>query len=171
MGTIQNSINGVLGAVAGAATLGKHIKNQNKEIAAKNAEDEQIVKSTQEAIKNDTIEAASAIAAHEQGFADKIQDYDLKNLDDDELDELREEVDAFRAGKMTEDRLDRMNEAAERYKKYHGNKIDRIYKTGDQLAKAYHSFEELNQRIDASRKLKFNLEAAKERIKARGGKI
>lgn len=171
MGTIQNSLNSMLGAAAGAATLGKHMSNQNKEIAAKNAEDEQIIKTTEAAIKNDTIEAASAIAAHEKGFADKIQDYDLKNLDDDEAEELRQEVEAYRTGKLTEDRLDRIDEAAENYKKYHDNKIDRIYKTGDQLAKAYHSFEELNSRIEASRQLKFNLESAKARIKARGGKI
>ena len=170
MGTIQNSINGMLGAAAGAATLGKHISNQNKEIEAKIAEDEQIIKTTETAMKNDTIEAASAIAAHEPGFAEKIKDYDLQNLDEDEYNELREEVDAYRSGKLMDDRLTRMKEAGENYQKYHNNKIDRIFKTGDQLAKAYHSFEELNQRIEASRQLKFNLESAKARLKARGVK-
>lgn len=40
MGTIQNSMNQMLGTVAGAATLGKHISNQNKELEVKKFEAE-----------------------------------------------------------------------------------------------------------------------------------
>ena len=172
MGAIQNAMNQMTGTIVGAVGAAKHVSNQKKELAAKNAEDEQIIKTTQTNIKNDTIEAASAIAAHEPEFQ-KILDeggYDLKNLTDEQVDSLSKEVDSFRSGKLMNDRLDRMNEAGERYQKYHDNKIDRIYKTGDQLAKAYHSFEELNQRIEASRQLKFNLDAAKARLKAKGVK-
>lgn len=35
MGIIQNSINGGLGTLAGAATMAKHISNQNKELQIK----------------------------------------------------------------------------------------------------------------------------------------
>ena len=38
MGTIQNSLNSMLGTAAAAATAGKHISNQNKEAAVKAAE-------------------------------------------------------------------------------------------------------------------------------------
>lgn len=172
MGAIQNSMNGMLGAAAGAATLGKHISNQNKEIKAANAADEELVETTKKAIKNDTIEAATAIAAHEPEFK-KILDegkYDLTKLTDEQVDKLTQEVEAFRTGKMTEDRIENMKKAGENYQKYKDNKIDRIYKTGDQLKRAYERFRELNQRIDASRQLKFNLEAAQARLKARGVK-
>ena len=37
MGIIQNSINGGLGTLAGAATMAKHISNQNKELQLKQA--------------------------------------------------------------------------------------------------------------------------------------
>ena len=172
MGTIQNSINSMLGSVATMATTSKFISNQNKEIAAKNAQDEQIVASTQSAIKNDTIEAATAISAHEPEFKAILEKggYDLNKLSDEQVASLTKEVDAFRSGKLTQDRIANMQEASERYDKYHDNPIDRIYKTGEQLNKAYESFRELNQRIEASRQLKFNLEAAQARLKARGVK-
>lgn len=170
--SIQGNINGMLGTVAGAAAAGKHINNQTKQIEAANAQDMQIVDATKTAIKNDTIEAATAIAAHEPEFKDILDKggYDLNNLSDEQVDSLTKEVDAFRSGKLTNDRIANMKEAGENYDKYHDNKIDRIYKTGDQLKKAYESFRELNQRIDASRQLKFNLEAAQARLKARGVK-
>lgn len=172
MGTIQNNLNGMLGTMAGFATLSEHISNQNKEIAAANAADQEIVGSTKAAIRNDTIEAAAAISAHEPEFKDILDKggYDLNNLSDEQVDKLTKEVEAFRSGKLTQDRIANMKEAGEDYQKYHDNKIDRIYKTGDRLNKAYQSFRELNQRIDASRQLRFNLEAAQARLKARGVK-
>ena len=170
--SFTNQTLGALGSATGALAAGKYIQNQNKEIAAKNAEDKQIIETTKTAIKNDTIEAAAAISAHEKDFKDMLKEggYDLKNLSDEQVTALSKEVDAFRSGKLTNDRIDRMEEAGEKYDKYHDNKIDRIYKTGDQLNKAYESFRELNQRIDASRQLKFNLEAAQARLQARGVK-
>lgn len=170
--SIQGSVNGMIGSVAGAIATGKHISNQTKDLAAKNAADKEIVANTKTAIKNDTIEAAAAISAHEPEFKAILDkgNYDLNNLSDDQVSALTKEVDAFRSGKLTEDRINNIREAGERYEKYHDNKIDRIYKTGDQLNKAYESFRELNQRIDASRQLKFNLESAQARLKARGVK-
>ena len=169
--SFTNQMLGALGTTTGAIATGKYIQNQNKEIAAKNAED-QIIDTTKTAIKNDTIEAAAAISAHEPEFKKMLNEgkYDLKNLSDEQVTELSKEVDAFRSGKLTDDRIDRMQNAGEKYDKYHDSKIDRIYKTGDQLNKAYESFRELNQRIDASRQLKFNLESAQARLQARGVK-
>lgn len=170
--SFTNQALGALGTATGALAAGEHIKQQKQANEAAIAQDKQIVDTTKTAIKNDTIEAATAIAAHEPEFK-KILDegkYDLTNLSDEQVDSLTKEVDAFRSGKLTEDRIANMKEAGENYDKYHDNKIDRIYKTGDQLKKAYESFRELNQRIDASRQLKFNLEAAKARLSARGVK-
>ena len=170
--SFTNQMLGALGTATGALATGKYIQNQNKELAAKNAEDQQIVDTTKTAIKNDTIEAAAAISAHEHEFKKMLDDgkYDLKNLSDEQVSALSKEVDAIRSGKLKDDRIDRIKDAGEKYKLYHNNKIDRIYKTGDQLNKAYESFRELNQRIDASRQLKFNLESAQARLQARGVK-
>lgn len=170
--SFTNQALGTLGSVAAVSAMSQSVSEQKKANAAKNAEDEQIVKSTKTAIKNDTIEAAAAISAHEPEFKDILDKggYDLNNLSDEQVDKLTKEVDAFRSGKLTQDRITNMKEAGENYQKYKDNKIDRIYKTGDQLKKAYDSFRELNQRIEASRQLKFNLEAAQARLKARGVK-
>ena len=170
--SFTNQMLGALGTATGALATGKYIQNQNKELAAKNAEDQQIVDTTKTAIRNDTIEAAAAISAHEKDFKDILDNgkYDLTKLSDEQVTALSKEVDSFRSGKLTDDRIGRIKDAGENYEKYHNNKIDRIYKTGDQLNKAYESFRELNQRIDASRQLKFNLEAAQARLQARGVK-
>lgn len=180
----QNTINGALGAVAGAATLGKHVSNQNKEIAAKNAQDQQTVDTTKTAIKNDTIEAATAIAAHEPEFQNILDEggYDLKNISEAQIDSLAKEVDSFRAGKLTQDRIDKMGDIKNKInivKELGKNDktVDDINATNTRLgelnsdlSKAYESFRELNQRIEASRQLKFNLESAQARLKARGVK-
>ena len=170
--SFTNQAIGTLGSVAAVSAMSQSVSEQKKVNEAANAADKEIVKSTKTAIKNDTIEAAAAISAHEQEFKDILDKggYDLNNLSDEQVDKLTKEVDAFRSGKLTQDRIANMKEAGENYQKYHDNKIDRLYKTGDQLKKAYDSFRELNQRIEASRKLKFNLEAAQARLKARGVK-
>lgn len=170
--SFTNQAIGTLGSVAAVSAMSQSVSEQKKVNEAANAADKEIVKSTKTAIKNDTIEAAAAISAHEPEFKDILDKggYDLNNLSDEQVDKLTKEVDAFRSGKLTQDRIANMKEAGENYQKYHDNKIDRIYKTGDQLKKAYDSFRELNQRIEASRKLKFNLEAAQARLKARGVK-
>ena len=170
--SFTNQAIGTLGSVAAVSAMSQSVSEQKKVNEAANAADKEIVKSTKTAIKNDTIEAAAAISAHEPEFKDILDKggYDLNNLSDEQVDKLTKEEDAFRSGKLTQDRIANMKEAGENYQKYHDNKIDRIYKTGDQLKKAYDSFRELNQRIEASRKLKFNLEAAQARLKARGVK-
>lgn len=174
--SFTNQALGTLGSLAAVSTMSQSVSEQKKANAAKNAEDEQIVKSTKTAIRNDTIEAATAIKAHEgkeEKFIKTFEgiDFDkLGELDEKGIEDLAKRVDTYRSGKMTDDRIEKMNKAGDKYQKYHDNPIDRIYKTGDNLKKAYESFRELNQRIDASRQLKFNLEAAQARLKARGVK-
>ena len=173
MGTIQNSINGVLGAAAGAAALGKHISNQNTEFAANNAEDQQIIETAKTAIKNDTVEAATAIAAHEDDFRDILEknniDLDkVQEMSDEQIDDLTKKVDDFRSGKMTTDRIGIIKDKGKKLKENKGTENEEKYKS--ELKKAYESFRELNQRIDASRQLKFSLESAQARLKARGVK-
>lgn len=176
MGTIQSSINAGLGTAAGALAAGKHLKQQQLNIDAANAADEQTVKTTKQAIRNDTIEAAAAIQAHEgneEAFKKVFEGIDfnkLGELDDTGIEDLAKRVATYRTGKMTTDRIADIQESGERFQKYHDNKIDRIYKTGDNLKRAYNRFRELNQRIDASEQLKFDLESAEARLKARGVK-
>ena len=180
----QNTINNALGAAGAAVALGKHISNQNKEIAAKNAQDQQTVDTTKTAIKNDTIEAATAIAAHEPEFQSILDKggYDLNNISDEQVNSLAKEVDSFRSGKLTQDRIDKMSDIKNKMnivKELGKNDktVDDINATNNRLgelntdlSKAYESFRELNQRIEASRQLKFNLESAQARLKARGVK-
>lgn len=163
MGEIQSSINQALGTVAGALAASKHLKQQQLNIDAANAADQEIVETTKTAIQNDAIEAQQAILAHAKD----------EGLSGEQITKLKENpayAQELRETTLKENRINRLQEAGERYDKYHNNPIDRIYKTGDQLNKAYESFRELNQRIDASRQLKFNLEAAQARLKARGVK-
>ena len=185
MGTIQNSINGMLGSVATMATTSKFMSNQNKEIAAKNAEDIETIAANKAAYKSDTIEAAEAIAAHEPDFKKMLDDggYDLKNLDENQIDKLGAEVDKYRSGKLTTDRIQRMEDI--RQKKDIVEELGKKDKTPEEieatmnrqaelnkdLEKAYDAFRELNSRIEASRQLKFNITSAQARIQARGGKL
>lgn len=51
--SIQGSVNQGLGIIAGAATLGKHISNQNKELEIKNIENKQVLENMEtELLKN-----------------------------------------------------------------------------------------------------------------------
>lgn len=56
--SIQNDINAMLGTVAAAATMGKHIKNQNQEIANQEAQKKLQIKDLEYANEKDNIELA-----------------------------------------------------------------------------------------------------------------
>lgn len=161
--SFTNQVMSLLGTAAAMSTMGQSVSEQKKANEAANAADQEIVKSTKTAIENDAIEAQQAILAHAKD----------EGLSEEQVNKLKEDpsyAQELRQTTLKENRINRLQEAGERYDKYHDNQIDRIYKTGDQLNKAYESFRELNQRIDASRQLKFNLEAAQARLKARGVK-
>ena len=157
-----------------------------KEIAVKNAEDIETIAANKEAYKNDTIEAAEAIAAHEPKFKAILDKggYDLtKELTENQIDTLGAEVDKYRSGKLTTDRIQRMEDI--RQKKDIVEELGKKDKTPEEikatmnrqaelnkdLGKAYDAFRELNSRIEASRQLKFNIASAQARIEARGGKL
>lgn len=159
----QSSVNQLLSTSTVIAGGAKHFKEQKLQKDAEIAGLEQQQVAAEEALKSDTIEATAAIAAHEPGFAEKVKDYDLQNLDNDEVNELREEVEAFRTGKLTDDRIQRLQEASA----YKGSAKTK----STMLDKAYNAYRELNQRIEATRQLKFSLDSATERLKAlKGGK-
>ena len=193
MGVIQNSVNQALGTAAAAATLGKHIQNQELEKETKLAENAAEFTRKGAAFKNDTIEAATAISAHEPTFSAKVGDKNFKDMSAEELNKMTDEqveklaidVDAFRSGKMTQDRIDRMGKAGEElkaanalkddYVEFKGGeaitKEDKIAEANKHLEKAYEASRELNARIDASRKLKFDIETARKNIATlKGGK-
>ena len=167
--SFTNQTLGVLGTAAGAAYLGKKLQNEKLQTDAANAEDLQTLNRMNDAMRNDSIEAAEAIKAHaaDEGLTPE----QVASLDEKDPDKLAANVDAIRRGIMTENRKTDLKESGERYKKYKGNKIDNIYKTKDNLERAYNRFRELNQRIDASSQLKYERDAAMARLKARGVKV
>jgi hypothetical protein len=109
MGTIQNSINGMLGAAAGAATLGKHISNQNKEIANQEAQKELQVKDLEYANQKDDIEYKNKMAKiHTEMVENPLKDKDGNIITDPKeykQQQLNNEVDTvlkYKSGKRKE---------------------------------------------------------------------
>lgn len=228
---IQNSINQALGTIAGATALGVHTVEAVQNKQAEVAETKEQLNATKKAYKNDTIEAAIAIRAHENDFDPQVGDkkmseYVKKNdkgeivqdsealskaldaLNPDQIKTLADEVEKFRTGKMTTDRvanmdrwgseasqlpgLEEKNREARKvadpltlkggrnavYQKMTGGftrkqmakKIHDAQMANKYLKKSYESFRELNDRIAASRELKFDIKAATEKINRLGGK-
>lgn len=175
--SIQSSFNQAVGTAGALAAFGLNEKAKNVEIESQIAESEQNKAEALKAFRNDTIEAAIAIGSHEDSFNPAIGDkkfkdlstQDLSNLTDDEIDSLGKEVDAFRSGKLTEDRINRMTEASNKPELSFVKNEDgstSIVSRNDYLNKAYESYRELNNRIKASRALKFDIEAARDKINA-----
>ena len=220
MGAIQNQINQGLAQASIGLGIVKHAKAEEKQAKLAEEKNKAEIASTQEqlnasklAYKNDTIEAAKAIGAHEPEFGDmdfngkKIKDItgeEYAGLDDAKIGELGEIVDKFREGKLKDDRIKRLEDASnmketgrhtvKRAQNIPGERLWRQsinVKTGQvvdlymdtpskhvpgkyisnkeyknqQLEKAYDSFRELNDRIAASRELKFDIKAAEEKIR------
>lgn len=220
MGAIQNQINQGLAQASIGLGIVKHAKAEEQQAKLAEEKNKAEIASTQEqlnasklAYKNDTIEAAKAIGAHEPEFGDmdfngkKIKDItgeEYAGLDDAKIGELGEIVDKFREGKLKDDRIKRLEDASnmketgrhtvKRAQNIPGERLWRQsinVKTGQvvdlyrdtpskhvpgkyisnkeyknqQLEKAYDSFRELNDRIAASRELKFDIKAAEEKIR------
>lgn len=182
--SFTNQVMGLLGGAAAASTMSQSVKEQKIAREAANAQDIETIAANKDAYKSDTIEAAEAIAAHEPDFKAILDKggYDLKKLSDDQVDQLGAEVDKYRSGKLTTDRIQRMEDI--RQKKAIVDELGKNDKTPEDitytanrqaelnkdLGKAYDAFRELNSRIEASRQLKFNIDAAQARLKARGVK-
>ena len=157
---IQNSINSLLNTAAAAATMGKHVKQQAAGLAAADAADQETVATTKKAIEADQFEAQQAILAHAKD----------EGLTEEQISKLKENpayAQELRETTLKENRVAGLQEASERYNTYHDNPIDRIYKTGENLTRAYERLRELDQRIDTTRQLKFDLKSAEQRIEAR----
>lgn len=230
MGAIQNQVNsligqvGILGAgVAHAAGQAKANKLAEQKTQAEIAETAEQKAGAIKNLKNDTIEAAEAIYAHSGDEGRTPGDFDpvvggkkwselsseeKANLSENDINALADEVEKFRQGPLTKERIDRMEKAAEerdtakadhdKYKKaleedagLKPKEFKEKYKMGKtamrqklretnpakkdrELKKAYAAFEELNDRIEATRTLRFNISAATEKINMlqtkRGGK-
>ena len=227
MGAIQNQINQTLGQASIAAGIGKHAIAEAKQAEIAEAKNQAEIAATQEqlnaaklAYKNDTIEAAKAIGAHEAEFGElefngkkikEITNDEYAGLDDAKVEELAGIVDKFREGKLKQDRIDRLEEASnlpetgrhtvkrartipsQRVWRQSINvktgKVEDLYRDipakhipgkyisnkdykNQQLEKSYEAFRELNDRIAASRELKFDIKAATEKISRlqQGGK-
>lgn len=94
--SVQNSMNQMLGTVAGAVTLGKHIKNQNKELEIKNIENEQelnkmetsLLKQSRDIITNAGKEGLDALAKNPKdpnAVANELMDNKLIKANEDVL--------------------------------------------------------------------------------------
>lgn len=166
MGTIQSSINAGLGTAAGALAAGKHIKQQQLNIDAANAADQEIVETTQRAIEADQFEAQQAILAHAKDEGLSAEEIDRLKTDPTYAQHLRETV-------MKESRKQGLSLAGKEYDETiaeYGSDSGLGKAAGENLNRAYERLRELNQRIEATNKLKFDLEAAQARLKARGVK-
>lgn len=168
--SVQNALDNITNAALGMAVAGKYVNQQNIENKAKLAEAQQKLQENQTAFEQDTKEAAAAIKAHaaDEGLTEE----EIKSLEETDINKLAQNVDTLRKGKLTENRVNRMEEAAK-------SGVEEDPETGalsfdkearnDFLKAAYKASEENAQRIIASSKLKFNLEQAQAEIKARGG--
>ena len=168
----QNSINNMLGTAGAAATLGKHIKNQNKAIEEqKNAtavqeKNKEIGKANLELKfaeqQEEAYKAEQALNANSLEISKKMQkdlDPDVAgnpDLDEDSYLELKQK----KAGEL----------AAAEMKAFSERKL--AYEMGAQKAKpssknldkANQAFMEAKDAVMARRQLKFDLEAAKKRM-------
>ena len=188
---IQGAINSLIGTAGAAATLGKHLEQQEKaqleaeeakeiekaKVKAEAAATTQHLEESKKAYRNDTIEAAAAIGAHEKSFNpivnskeglksfDKLSPEEIDQLSETDINKLAGDVDKFRNEKLMGDRIYKMQQAA--------SLPNSVRSKGYYLNKAYKSFRELNQRIEASRALEFDIKAATaklEELKKVGGK-
>lgn len=197
MGTIQNSVNQALWNTAGVAATSEHLKGQetaNKLAQSqKNAEIaslEEKLSTTEEAYKNDTIEAAAAIRQNKD--KEKLTDEEIASLEETDINKLAKNVETLREGKLTEKRIADMDKDKDnnpyrnlqptvdaKGKKTYidpltNRKIsEKTFNERNEITEsnisrerkaAYNSFRELNERIAVTRELKFNIENAKARL-------
>lgn len=162
MGAIQNSMNTMLGAAAGAATLGKHIHNENMKIETEKAGLAKEIEGLNVDIQNDEFEAQQAILAHAKD----------EGLSEEQVNKLKEDpayAQHLRETVMKESRKQGLEVASKKYNEA-VSEFGRDSAVGEQASKelnrAYERLRELNQRIDTTNKLKFNKEQAEARLAA-----
>lgn len=181
MGTIQNSINQGIGAVGTLAAASSILKDQETKRQAEVATATEVLKTNEEALKNDNYEAQQAILAHAKDEGLSQDEIEKLKTDPSYAQHLREtvmkerrkqglEVASENYNNASEDKLAK-NKSGKLMLDDKGNPMTEKDVANKQLLKAYKSFEELNDRIEATRQLKFNVESAKQIIKTRGGKL
>lgn len=174
MGVIQNSINAGLGTIGAGVALASRELNEQKQNNIANAQDKQIIEATTKALEADQFEAQQAILAHAKDEGLSQEEIAKLNEDPSYAQHLRETVmkeQRKQTLSLASKKYDETPEGKYEYDKNTGSFFDPKEKAGKELNHAYERLRELNQRIDATRQLKFDLESAKERIKARGGKL
>ena len=165
MGTIQNSMNQMLGTVAGAATLGKHISNQNKELEVKKFEAEG--------------QLAEAKHAADVGITEAIKNAELndKKTWDTAMKKVHQETEGptIDANKVLDEynkikQNEAYNELQESTLNYDlanmGKSTKKINAASVRLAKAEIANREVQDSIEAQRKLKFDVDIAEKKLEA-----
>lgn len=156
---IQNNINAMLGTVAAAATMGKHVSEQAKanelkitELEAEQAANAKEIEGAQTAYENDLKEAQQAILAHAE--KEGLTEDEVKKLKEDPAyaQDMREKLKATREAGL--------EKAAENYKEAYNKLGEEPKQESDDLKLAYERLRETNQRIATTNKLKFNVESA-----------
>ena len=148
MGTIQNSINTMLGTVAAGAAAGKHISNQNKELSIKKVEAEQEQYNANEALKQNTSDIAHqmVLEGNDKGLLPKAG----------ETPEQAEQ-------RAVNEYLEAQSEAAEDDYQKQMDKVKNPAKS-KRVEMARKAADEAQDAINARRNLQFNLEEANKRL-------
>ena len=154
MGTIQNSVNQGLGSIGAVATMGKHIANQNKELAVKKIEAERDVMNAKEALLENDAKYMNEQEL-EKGLANMEPDADTY------LESKRSEAESVYDEASKEKALRDFN---------YEMGIQKSKPSSKRLQKAMEAYESVQDEIIARKNLKFDLEVAEKKFKALGGK-
>lgn len=172
MGNIQNKMNGALGTTAAALAMASHINEQAKandikvtELQAEQAANAKEIEGAKTAYENDLNEAQQAILAHAE--KEKFSEEEIKKLKEDP-----EYVNTARE-KLKETREKGLEEAGNAYKEAFNKLGEEPEQEANALQLAYYRLREINQRIDTTNKLKFDVESrlAKQDVLAKKLKV
>lgn len=153
--SVQSSMNQILGTVAGAATLGKHISNQNKELAVKKVEAEQEQFNANEALKQNTsdITHQMVLEGNDAGLEPKAG-----------------ETPAQAEQRAVGEYLEAKSEAAENKYQEQMDKVKNPAKS-KRVEMARRAADDVQDEINVRRNLQFNLEIANKKLEVlKGGK-
>lgn len=148
MGTIQNSINTMLGTVAATAAAGKHISNQNKELSIKKVAAEQEQYNANEALKQNTSDIAHQM---------------VLEGNDAGLEPKEGETPAQAEQRAVDEYLEAQSEAAEDRYQDQMMKVKNPAKS-KRVEMARKAADEAQDAINARRNLQFNLNMANKRL-------
>lgn len=163
MGTIQNSMNGMLGAVAGAATLGKHISNQNKELKLKKIDAQKELDIAKNELEKNNFEQSTKMEV----------DKDLTPEQRDELSKLEpgEDIDRYleiKSDKALSDAAEASTDFNSRLDKYNSGE-QKSFPSSKRLEMMKQALQEKNDEITARNTLKANVELQRKKLEALKG--